>query len=171
MQDSNFREPKFRLSRAATAAGFSLNTLRSNYQRGWFRSFAGALGTGQGRAQRLCLGDVIVLAIARRLVDLRIHPVEAFNAAYAFGLVAKQYPHVPRRPPFELFDPARFRTVFAWKPGTTAQILPVARGGGVPLEQLKLLDGEGTICLLLNPIVEDVFEKLGSAAAADGRNG
>ena len=168
---TDYFEPRFTLSRAATATGFSLNTLRSNFQRGWFRSFAAGLGIGQGRTQRLCLSDVLVLTIARKLIAIGVHPVRGFNAALTFGLAAKAPKQFPRRMPCELFDPDLFETVFIWQPGAVARVIPVAKGGAIKLGDLGLTESEASasVCLSLNAIEADVFDKLALAPKAQLR--
>ena len=145
------------------ATGFSLNTLRSNFQREWFRSFATGMGTGQGRAQRLCLGDLLVLAIARQLITTGSHPIRAFNAAYSFGVVAKTPAGMPRRLPFELFDRNEYDTLFVWIPDTLADVVPAPKHGCVQLEVLGLSPDreEATVCLLLNAIEAGVLKRVG----------
>jgi hypothetical protein len=161
-------EPRYRLRQAAEATGFSLNTLRSSFQRAWFRSVGDETGVGQGRAQRLCLADIFVLAIAQRLIALGIHPVEAFNGAFPFARGARQFPGVPKRQPGALFDSAQYQSVFIWKPGAASQVIPVGNGEGIPLGELGLLDGEGTICILLNPLIEPLLQKLDAGTARRG---
>src|SRR5688572_25578928 len=100
----DYTAPRYTLRQAAEAAAFPLNTLRSNYQRGWFRSFASPDAIGRGHTRWLCLGDVLALAIASRLTELRIRPMEAWTAAYLFGTVAVVKKGGPARRPFELFD-------------------------------------------------------------------
>jgi hypothetical protein len=157
----NYFEPRYRLSQVAGATGFSLNTLRSNFQRDWFHSHGSGVNLGQGRAQRLCLADVMVLAIARRLIALGLHPNTSFNAALPFGRAAKTPKGLPPRWPGELFPEDDFETVMVWKPGRVAEILPVRKADGIKLEQLTFDDDEdATVCLHLNPIERRVFTKL-----------
>jgi len=163
MKYSDYLEPKFRLRQAALAADFPLNTLRSYYQRGWFRSFADGLGKGKGRAQRLCLGDILVLAIASRLVGVGLSPLDAYNAAYPYGITAKTPRGIRRRMPFELFDREEFDSVLVWSLGSAALVVPVRKGDGISLVELGLDAefGEATIAISLNAVERTVFEKLG----------
>ena len=159
-----YLEPRFTLRQAALAAGFPLNTLRSNYQRGWFRSYGSGMAVGRGRAQRLCLGDILVLAIASRLIDIGFRPLDAFNAVAPFALVA----HTPkdtaeRRLPFQLFDRVQFDSIFVWRMGSPALVIRVNKGDGIPLDQLRLdsPSGEAAVALLLNSVEATVFNRLG----------
>lgn len=166
----DYFEPGFRLSQAALAAGFEQNTLRSNFQRQWFRSFATKDRPGRGRAKRLCLADVVVLAITRRFIDLGLHPAEAFKAAFPFGLVSKIRKGQPARPPCTAFDPRRFDTVLVWRPGG-AEVMPIPKGEGVQLDALGLTGGTGdaVICLMVNDIEANVMSKLGLPSLGDPR--
>lgn len=157
-----YLEPRFTLRQAAHAADFPLNTLRSNYQRGWFRSFSTAMAVGRGRTQRLCLGDVLVLAIASRLIDIGFRPLEAYNAAAPFGIVAHTPKGGERRLPFQLFDRDEYNSVFVWRLGTPSRVIRVSKADGVPLEQLRLDDpfGEAAVALLLNRVEATVFRRL-----------
>jgi len=158
----DYFEPRYRLSQVAAATGFSLNTLRSNFQREWFRAHGSGVNLGQGRAQRLCLADVMVLAIARRLIALGIHPITSFEAALPFGRAAKTPKGFPARWPGELFPEDKFDTIMVWKPGRVADVLPIRKSDGIRLEQLALDDDgeDATICLHLNPIERNVFARL-----------
>lgn len=163
MDYPDYLKPRFTLRRAADAAAFPVNTLRSNYQRGWFRSFGEGLDVGKGRAQRLCIGDVLVLALASRLIDLGLRPLEAYNAAAPFGFVAHTPKGMPRRMPFQLFDRSQFDSIFIWRRGAPARVIGVPRGGMVPRSDLRLDEefGEATVVLHLNVIEARVFDRLG----------
>ena len=163
MEYSDYLEPRYRLRAAAEAAAFPLNTLRSNYQRGWFQSFGNGLSAGRGRAQRLCLGDILVLAIASRLIDAGVAPMEAYNAAVSFGVVAKTPKGVWRRMPFELFDRDQFHTILVWRRGSAANVVPVRKGQGLTLDELGVWDafGEVSMVLPLNAVEATVFAQLG----------
>jgi hypothetical protein len=162
MGDPDYLEPKYRLRQAADAAAVPLNTLRSNYQRGWFQSFGNGMASGRGRAQRLCLGDILVLAIASRLIDIGLRPLDAYNAARPFGQVGGNRRGVSCRMPFGLFKRDEFDSVFIWRRGSASRVVPVRKGQGVPLELLKLDDsfGEAAVTLLLNAVEATVFEAL-----------
>lgn len=157
-----YLEPRFTLREAAHAASFPLNTLRSNYQRGWFRSFASGMSVGRGRAQRLCLGDILVLAVASRLIDIGFRPLDAYNAAAPFGLVAHRPRDGQRRLPFQLFDRGEFNSLFVWRVGLPSRVVRVGKGEGIPLEDLRLDDpfGQAAVTLLLNSVEATVFARL-----------
>lgn len=163
MDYSDYIEPRFRLKQASVAAAFPLNTLRSYYQRGWFRSFGNGMSVGKGRAQRLCLGDVLVLAIASRLIDLGLRPLDAYNAARPFGLAATTPKGVARRTPFRLFDRREFDSLLVWQKQSAGRVIPVRKRAGISLSDLPLDDpfGEAAVLLRLNAVEATVFEKLG----------
>lgn len=164
-----YLKPCFTFRQAAEAAAFPLNTLRSNYQRGWFQSFGKALNAGRGRAQKLCLGDVLVLAIASRLIDQGERPLNAYNAALPFGVVGTTPKAIidlgfVRRRPFELFDRSQFDTYLLWRRGSPARVLPVGKGLPVPindgLDQEGKQFGVATTVLLLNAVEQTVLKQL-----------
>lgn len=180
MNRSDYLEPRFSFRQAAEAAAFPLNTLRSNYQRGWFRSFAQGLSAGRGRAQMLCLGDVLVLAIASRLIDQGERPMNAYNAALPFGIVGSTPKALLdqgflRRGAFQLFDDSHFDTFLLWRRGSPPRVIPVTKGGSVPvntgLDEEGTKFGVATTILPLNPVEQTVFSKLGirQAEALDVR--
>jgi hypothetical protein len=70
---------------------------------------------------------------------------------------------MPRRLPFEFFDRAAFDTVFVSALGSAAQIVPVRKGEGISLLDLKLDEefGDATIIISLNAVERTVFQKLG----------
>lgn len=160
MDPSAYLNPRFTFRQAAAASGFTVNTLRSNFQRGWFRSFGNGLHSGQGRTQRLCLGDVLVLAIASRLIDVGIRPSDAYNAAYKFGAVTRNKPGQPRRLPFQTFDRDKYETILMWRNGSH-EVIPVARDE--PLAKLRLDDADGmaVVVLSLNATEAAMFARLG----------
>ena len=122
---------------------------------------------GRGRAHKLCLGDVLVLAIASRLIDLGIHPLKAWNAAFLFGAVTHIKKDGPRRRPFELFDVSAYDTVLVWRPDRRPQILAVSRETkALELDDLGFDAGEEafgvcSIVLPLNAVEHTVFDTLG----------
>jgi hypothetical protein len=162
----DYTAPRYTLRQASAAASFPLNTLRSNFQRGWFRSFANRPATGKGHTRRLCLGDVLVLAIADRLTQLRVHPINAWNAAYFFGAVTVQRKGWPRRGQFELFDEELYETVLIWRPESPPEIVPVSKDTrSLDLNSFQLTPAEqdfgvALVLLLLNPVQRTVFKKL-----------
>lgn len=170
MEYYDYLVPRYTFRQAALAAAFPVNTLRSNYQRGWFRSFANGLSKGRGRSQLLCLGDILVLAIASRLIDMGMRPLDAFNVAQPFGLAARTPAgHEPRKP-FQLFDRAKYRTVLIWRKDAVHRVVPVENDAGVPSE---LFDddafGVATLVLPLNPVESTVCRRLG-VSMPEGQN-
>jgi hypothetical protein len=174
----DYLEPRYTFREGAIAAAFPLNTLRSNYQRGWFQSFGEGLATRRGSARKLCLGDILVLAIASRLIDQGERPLNAYNAALPFGLVGstpkalREEGHPPRRP-FELFNREHYDTYLLWRRGSAARVVPVAKGNPVRVEEG--LDEEGrqfgvaTTVLPLNAVEATVLRQLG-LLPADARD-
>jgi hypothetical protein len=165
-----YLKPRYTFRQAAEAAAFPLNTLRSNFQRGWFNSFAEGLATHRGSARKLCLGDILVLAIASRLIDQGERPMNAYNAALPFGIVgftpkALRDRGYPSRRPFELFNRDDFDTYLLWRRGSAARVIAVEKGAAVPVNEG--LDDEGkqfgvaTTVLLLNAVEATVFKHLG----------
>ena len=170
MNRSNYLEPRFSFREAAEAAAFPLNTLRSYYQRGWFESFARGLKAGRGRAQMLCLGDVLVLAIASRLIDQGERPINAYTGARPFGLIASTPKNLleqghPRRLPFELFNQDEFDTYLLWRRGSPTRVIAVPKDGAVPvnagLDEEGIQFGVATSVILLNAVERTVFKMLG----------
>jgi hypothetical protein len=164
-----YLDARFTFREAAIAAAFPLNTLRSYYQRDWFRSFVKESETRRGSARKLCLGDVLLLAIASRLIDQGLRPLNAYNAALPFGIVgslpkALRDQGYPLRRPFELFDREQFDTYLLCRSESAARIIPVERGAAVPVDQG--LDAEGklfgvaTTVVLLNAVEATVFKQL-----------
>jgi hypothetical protein len=169
----DYLAPRYTFRQAAEAAAFPLNTLRSNYQREWFRTFGQPLAPGRGRARKLCLGDVLILAIASRLIDLGIHPLKAWNAAFLFGLVTHIKKDGPRRRPFELFDASAYETVLVWRPDRRPQVVAVSRKtkalelGELGLDAEEEAFGVCSVVLPLNPVQRTVFDKLGLSRPAE----
>jgi hypothetical protein len=81
----NYSDPRYSLRDAASASGFSLNTLRSNFQRGWFRVIGGQASEVGGLPHMLSLRDVLHIAAAERLWEAGVHPEVAFRAALNFA--------------------------------------------------------------------------------------
>jgi hypothetical protein len=81
----DYDTPKYPIRDAASASGFSLNTLRSNYQRGWFRIIGGERAQGEGLPHMLSLRDVLHVAVAHRLWTAGVHPEIAFKAGINFA--------------------------------------------------------------------------------------
>jgi len=171
---SEYLEARFTFRQAATAAAFPLNTLRSYYQREWFRSFVPDPTTRRGSARKLCLGDILVLAIASRLIDQGERPLNAYNAALPFGIVGslpkalRERGHPPRRR-FELFNRHEFDTYLLCRRGSASRIIAVEKGAAVPVHQG--LDAEGkqfgvaTTVVCLNAVETTVFKQLRIARA------
>ena len=169
MDYSEYLEARFTFRQAANAAAFPLNTLRSYYQRQWFRSFVAEPTSRRGSARKLCLGDILLLAIASRLIDQGERPLNAYNAALPFGIVGslpetlRKRGQPPRRP-FELFDRDRFDTYLLCRSGSASRIISVEKGAAVPVHQG--LDEEGkqfgvaTTVICLNAVEATVFKEL-----------
>ena len=160
MDPSAYLEPRYTFRQAAAAADFPVNTLRSNFQRGWFRSFGNGLHPGQGRTQRLCLGDILVLAIAGRLIDLGISPSNAYNAAYAFGAVTRNQPGQPRRQPFQSFDRSKYETLLLWRRGSP-EVVPLSRDDPVTRLGLDGLEDRAAVVISLGAVEATMFSRLG----------
>lgn len=162
--------PRFTLRQAAAASDFPYNTMRSYYQRAWFRSHANALRQGRGRASLLCLADVLVLTIASRLIEVGVSPINAYAAAQPFAVAARTPKGMQRRRPPELFNRKTFETLFVWQPGSLAQVVPVQRASpDLPLTWLFDNVGDdgyasAAVAIPLNPLERLVFQRLGIEA-------
>ena len=163
---ADYASPRFTLRESSEAADFPLNTLRSYLQRGWFKSLAQNLGGGRGKAGLLSLGDVLVLAIASRLIDVGMRPVNAYHAALPFALAASTPRGLESRRPFELFDPSKYITVFVWRAGFPARVVPVAKDEAVdPLLSANSFLGDddygpASVGIVINQVRATVFERL-----------
>lgn len=163
----DYSAPLYTFRQASEAAAFPLNTLRSYYQREWFSSFVPDVSAGRGVARKLCLGDVLVLAIASRLIDLGIQPGEAWKVGYLFGAITQTRKDGPKRRPFQLFDERAYETVLIWRKGQLPSIVPVAatsRQISVELfsgDEEESAFGVVSVVLPLNALQETVFRKLG----------
>ena len=166
----DYHSPRFTFRQASIAADFPLNTLRSYFERGIFASLARDLSRGRGKVRRVCLGDVLVVAIASRLIDIGIRPVNAFGAAILFGRIAETPVGIRRRMPLQLFDRSQFETILVWGQGEAPQFLPVLKSTGevaLPVETLPrdFLDyGVAVTVLPLSGMEAIVFTRLGIAA-------
>lgn len=79
-------EFRWTLAEAAQLAGYDKhNTLRSYFQKGWFRIVGGQAARGRGSAGLLTLHDVLGIAVARRLIDAGADPRLAFEAGLGFA--------------------------------------------------------------------------------------
>jgi hypothetical protein len=79
-------ELRWTLSQAAQIAGYAkLNTLRSYFQRGWFRIVGGEAAKSRGSAGLLTLHDVLAVGVARPLIEAGAEPRLAFEAGLVFA--------------------------------------------------------------------------------------
>ncbi len=85
MFEYDYETPLYPVREAANAAGFELNTLRSLYQRGHFRVIGGEEAKARGLGRMLNLRDIMHVAVAKRLMDLGLHPKDAFEAGIYFA--------------------------------------------------------------------------------------
>ena len=85
----DYETPKYPIREAAAAAGFELNSLRSLYQRGHFRVVGGVEAQARGIGASLNLRDIMHIAVAKRLMDVGVHPKDAFEAAMFFAHTGK----------------------------------------------------------------------------------
>lgn len=175
MEYAQYLEARFTFRQAADAAAFPLNTLRSYYQREWFRSFVKEPASRRGSARKLCLGDILVLAVASRLIDQGERPLNAYNAALPFGVLGSRPKALrdsgyPFRRPFELFDRKQFDTYLLCRSGSAGRIIAVKQGAAVPVNEGLDADGQqfgvATTVVLLNAVEGVVFKQLGVPMAA-----
>lgn len=162
----DYFSPRFTLRQAANASDFPYNTMRSYYQRGWFKSFSSALSQGRGRTGQLCLADVLVLSIASRLIEVGVRPLNAYADASSFAVIARTPKGFDRRKPLQLFDQERYQTVFVWQPGASPRVVPLPKADArIQLGELfYAADPEeyasAAVVIPLNPLEALVFRRL-----------
>lgn len=151
-------EAKWTFAQAAQLAGYEkLNTLRSYFQKGWFRIIGRPPASkGRGSAELLSLYDVLSLAVAKHLIDLGAVPRLAFEAGVSFGHFGDA-----SRDPGELYGSGFTVMVYFPSDGAT-RILRVK--SAVELAELfshpRSGKREGSIQLLLNDVERSVFLQL-----------
>lgn len=89
MYKYDYETPLYPIREAAAAAGFELNTLRSLYRRGHFRIIGGEEAKSKGLAHTLNLRDIMHIAVAKQLMDVGVHPKDAYEAGVYFAHTGK----------------------------------------------------------------------------------
>lgn len=165
----DYESPRFTFRQAALSADFPLNTLRSYYQRELFKPPAN-VSEGRGKTRYLSLGDILILAIAARLIDIGMNPFRAFHVARPFVEDTYASDDVRPRLPYELFDRAEYETVLVWDGESPARVIPVPLTNDnltLPLSRLPhdVLDyGTGLVVMPLSGLEKTVFTRLGIAS-------
>src|SRR5436190_5062814 len=163
----DYDTPKWTLREAAVAAGYEPNTLRSYYSphRKLFRIIGGAEAQAKGLAGLLNLRDVLQLAVAQRLIEIGVHPGDAFQAGVDFAHTSTTPSGWPTRDPAELFDPREAFTFLIWMPGRGGEVVPV-KTSDPRLDVVHLIYNQASgrrgpaIVILLNDVQNDVFAAL-----------
>lgn len=161
----DYRTPIYPIRQAAAAAGFELNTLRSLYRRGHFRIIGGEEAKSRGLGHALNLRDIMHVAVAKRLMDVGVHPKDAFDAGTHFAHTASG----ATRDPAEMFDEGFTVLVYFVSTGST-RVVPMKD----VLEFSTLFinretgERENPLLILLNDVERDVFIALGVGSRPAG---
>lgn len=155
----DYTTPLFPIREAAAAAGFEVNTLRSLYGRGHFRIIGGEAAKARGLANMLNLRDTMHIAVAKRLMDVGVHPKQAFEVGVSFA-----HSSYGERLPAMLFDQREHGyTVLIFHP-KSGQAQIVATEDGLDFAQLFFDPSTGrrddAVAILLNDVELSVFRAL-----------
>ncbi|MAF62792.1 hypothetical protein [Blastomonas sp. CCH5-A3] len=156
----DYAHKQFKTSQAAEACKMAPPTLRGYLHRGEFRAI-GKKADQPGLATLFSLRDVMVFAVAARLIEFNVPPKVAFGIGVEFGHFGDD-----DRDPASMFDFREKGETFIayWPDSQTAEVIAGDDIKGLYDIGISISQSEAVILIKLNPIERQVFAALGFGA-------